>query len=146
MIRPLVDLSRQIRTQTLKTLVSCSASQSRHCFLNSYSCRKKKTEFVEESFLASYQDSVPEHSALSEKAFLAKHSILMLNDSPYMPDVVACDFHLSPMFSSELKGTRFKRGELVKSKAAETLTELSKEYIQHCFTQRKNLMERCRNR
>jgi histone-lysine N-methyltransferase SETMAR len=53
-----------------------------------------------------YHDNAP--CALSVREFLAKHSIPMVPQPPYSPDLAPCDFFLFPRLKSTLKGKRFQ--------------------------------------
>jgi hypothetical protein len=55
-----------------------------------------------------HHDSAPRHAALSDREFLAKHSILVVPHPPYSPDLAPCDFFLFPRLKSTLKGKRFQ--------------------------------------
>jgi transposase len=46
--------------------------------------------------------------ALSVREFLGKHSIRVVPDPPYSPDLAPCDFFLFPRLKSSLKGKRFQ--------------------------------------
>lgn len=108
--------------------------------------RKKRPELWKNKSWILHQDNAPAHSAFSVKAFLAKHSIPVLNHPPYSPDLAPCDFYLFPKVKSALKGTRFETVEAVKEKAASVMNELTEEDFQHCFGKWKTRMERCRDR
>lgn len=101
---------------------------------------------MEEQVLMLHQYNAPAHSALSVKAFFAKHGITVLDHPPYSPDLAVCDFFLFPEIKSELKGTIFEDVKAVKSKTMDVLNKLTKAGFQHCFEQWKVCMERYRHR
>ena len=93
-----------------------------------------------------HQDNAPAQNALSIKTFLTKHTITMLELSPYSPDLAPCDFFLFPKIKSALKGSRFESVDAVKAKAAEFMNKLPEDDLQHSFQQWKIRMEQCRDR
>ena len=52
-------------------------------------------------------DNVPSHSSALVLAFLEKHRISQVCQSPCSPDLAPCDFWLFPKLKSTLKGRRF---------------------------------------
>jgi hypothetical protein len=53
---------------------------------------KKKTRMWKNGSWVLHHDNMPAHNVLSLKTFLAKHKILMLEHSPYSPNLAPCDF------------------------------------------------------
>jgi hypothetical protein len=51
--------------------------------------------------------NAPAHSTAFVQAFLAKHYIIQVIQSPYSPDLVPCDFWLFSQLNLPLKGRRF---------------------------------------
>jgi len=54
-----------------------------------------------------HHDSAPAHDALRVSEFLAKNSITKMDNPPYSPGLVPCDFWLFPKLKNVLKGQRF---------------------------------------
>jgi len=92
-----------------------------------------------------HQDNVLAHNALSDKTFLTKHKITVLEHPPCSPDLAPCDFILFPELKSALKGSRFESIGAVKAKATELMNKLSEDDLQHCFQQWKIRMGHCRD-
>ena len=48
------------------------------------------------------------HHISCMQSFLVKHQITQVTQCPYSPDLVPCDFWLSPKLKSPLKGKKFE--------------------------------------
>ena len=55
-----------------------------------------------------HHDNVPVHASRLVQSFWAKHQITQVTQPPYSPDLVPCNFWLSPKLKSPLKGKRFQ--------------------------------------
>lgn len=108
--------------------------------------RKKRPDLWRRKSWILHQDNAPAHTASRIKEFLAKNSTSVLEHPPYSPDLAPCDFYLFPKIKSKLKGTRFASVDAVKEESSQLLNSLSSDDLQHCFTQWKLRMERCRDR
>jgi len=51
-----------------------------------------------------HHDNAPAHSALMVREFLARNSITVLEQPPYLPDFALCDFFLFPKCKLVLRG------------------------------------------
>ena len=61
-----------------------------------------------------HHDIAPAHSALSIRQFLVERNVLILEQSPYLPDFAPCDFFLFPKLKGVIKGTQFPDVEVIK--------------------------------
>jgi histone-lysine N-methyltransferase SETMAR len=52
-------------------------------------------------------DSVPSHSALVAKIFLARHGVVKIIHPPYSPDLAPVDYFFFSTVKTALKGKRF---------------------------------------
>lgn len=82
-----------------------------------------------------HQDNALAHDVLSVKRYLAAKGTPVIENPPYSPDSVPCDFYLFLKILSVLKGIRFESMEEVKQKPTELLKALAKEDFQNCFDQ-----------
>ena len=89
-----------------------------------------------------HHDNAPVHSALRTREFMAKHSITVLPHPPYSPDLVPCDFFLSPMLKRPLKG-RFETILEIKANATKEFKGIKKEAYLDCICKWKHRWERC---
>ena len=55
-----------------------------------------------------HHNNAPTHTSHLVQNFLAKHQITQVTQPHYSPDLVPCDFWLSPKLKSPLKGKRFQ--------------------------------------
>ena len=60
---------------------------------------------------------VPAHSSNLVQQFLSKHSIALLRQPPYSPDITPCDFCMFPKLKKPLKGQRFDDKTTVENNA-----------------------------
>jgi hypothetical protein len=75
--------------------------------------------------------------------FLAKHSIPVVRQAPYSPDMAPCDFWLFPKFKMPLKGTRFQSREGIMWNAMAQLNTIPKDAFQKCFKQWRDHWDKC---
>ena len=75
-------------------------------------------------------------------SFLSKHSIALLRQSPYSPDIVPCDFWLFPKLKKPLKGQRFDEKTTVENNATSVPKAIPKSKFQDCFEKWKHRWNR----
>ena len=85
---------------------------------------------------------VPAHSSNLVQQFLSKHSIALLRQPPYSPDITPCDFWLFPKLKKPLKGQRFDDKTTVENNATSVLKAIHKSEFQDCFEKWKHRWNR----
>ena len=80
-----------------------------------------------------HHDNAPAHSSNLVQQFLSKHSIALLRQPPYSPDIALCDFWLFPKLKKPLKGQRFDDKTTVGNNATSVLKAIPKSEFQDCF-------------
>ena len=75
--------------------------------------------------------------------FLAKRNITVVQQAPYSPDMVPCDFWLFLHLKMYLKGTRFESRDDIIRNATAKLYSTRKEAFHKCLEQRRNRWEKC---
>ena len=78
-------------------------------------------------------DNAPSHSSNLVQQFLSKHSVALLRQPPYSPDIAPCDFWLFPKLRISLKGQRFDDKTTVENIATSVLKAVPKSEFQDCF-------------
>jgi hypothetical protein len=71
-----------------------------------------------------HRDNAPAHSSHLIQSFLAKHSIPVVSQAPYSPDMTPCDFWLFPKLKRLLKGSRFDSHKDIMRNAMKELRSL----------------------
>ena len=80
-----------------------------------------------------HHDNAPAHSSNLVQQFLSKHSIALLRQPPYSPDITQCDFWLFPKIKTPLKGQRLNDETAVENNATSVLKAIPKCEFQDCF-------------
>ena len=80
-----------------------------------------------------HHDNAPAHSSNLVQHFLSKHSIALLRQPPYSPDIAPCDFWLFSKLIKPLKGQRFNDKTTVENNATSVLKAIPKSEFQDCF-------------
>ena len=70
--------------------------------------RRKKPELKAENNLILHQDNTPPHKAKIVVHYLIKHSVNLLEQAPYSPDMAPCDFLIFLKLKMPLRGKRFE--------------------------------------
>jgi hypothetical protein len=81
-----------------------------------------------------HHDNAPAHSSHPIQCFLAKHSIPVVHQTPYSPDMAPCDFWLFPKLKRPLKGSCLDSHQDIIRNAMKELRCLA-EAFQTCFQQ-----------
>ena len=89
-----------------------------------------------------YHDNAPAHLSNLVQQFLSKHSIALLRQSPYSPDIAHCDFWLFPKLRKPLKEQRFDDKMTVENNATSVLKAIPKSEFQDCFEKWKHRWNR----
>ena len=76
---------------------------------------------------------MPAHSSNLVKQFWSKHSIALLREPPYSPDIAPCDCCLFPKLKKPLKGQQFDDKTTVENNATSVLKAIPKSEFQDCF-------------
>ena len=84
---------------------------------------------------APHHDNAPAHTAHSIQIFLARHSIPVVQQPPYFPNMAPCDFWLFPQLKTAMKGKRFEDIDAIKKNATSTLKAIPKDSFKKCFQQ-----------
>jgi transposase len=71
-----------------------------------------------------HHDNAPAHSSHLIQSFLVKHSIPVVRQAPYSPDMAPCDFWLFPKLKRPLKGSCFDSREDIMQNATKELRSL----------------------
>jgi hypothetical protein len=89
-----------------------------------------------------HHDNAPAHSSHLIQTFLAKHSIPVVRQAPYSPDMAPCDFWLFPFlkWKMPLKGARFE--DTMRNVTAQ-LNTIPKDAFLKCFQQWRNRWAKC---
>lgn len=90
-----------------------------------------------------HHDNAPAHSSHLIQRFLAKHTIPVVRQAPYSPDMAPCDFWLFPKLKMPLKGTRFESREVIMQNATEQLRTIPQNEFQRCFGQWQQRWGKC---
>ncbi|XP_060761402.1 protein unc-13 homolog A [Neoarius graeffei] len=98
------------------------------CLLRSV-CEKRRELWQDNSWLLHY-DNAPAHNALSIRQFLAEKNIAVLEQPPYSPDLVPCDFFLFPKLKGVIKGPNFPDMETIKRAVTMELQRIPGESFQ----------------
>jgi hypothetical protein len=77
------------------------------------------------------------------REFLARNSITVLENSPYSPDLVPCDFFLFPKCKFVLRVQHLGDVMTIKSETTSLLKGLREEEFQGCFQQWKRRWDKC---
>jgi hypothetical protein len=87
-----------------------------------------------------HHDNAPAHFLHLIRTFLANHSIPVVRQAPYSPDMALCDFWLFPFpkLKMPLKGARFESRENIMRNATAQLNTIPKDAFQKCFQQRRD--------
>jgi transposase len=75
--------------------------------------------------------------------FLAKHSIPVIQQPPYSPDLAPCDFWLFPQLKMVLKGKRFNGIETIHANTTKHLENIPKNSYKKMFQQWQNRWHNC---
>ena len=79
------------------------------------SVREKRRELWETRSCLLHHFNAPAHNALGIRKLLAKNNIAVLEQPPYSPDLVPCNFFLFPKLKEVIKGTRFQDSKAIKT-------------------------------
>ena len=83
-------------------------------------------------FTLLHHDNAPARNALGIKEFLGKNIIAVLEQPPYSPNLVPCDFFLFPKLKEVIKGTRFQDSKAIKTTVTRELRAIPEESFQEC--------------
>jgi len=97
------------------------------------SVRQKQLEKWRDNDWTLHHDNAPAHTSYLVQQFLAKHGTAQLQQTPYSPDLVPCDFFLFLRLKKFLKGHRFEATEDIKRNSTKTLLDILKEEFAKCF-------------
>ena len=86
-----------------------------------------------------HHDNTPAHSALSIRQFLTGRNVPTLEQPPYSPDLVPCDFFPFP----KLKGTQFPDVEAITRAVTTELRRIPEEAFLGCIEAWKKRMDKC---
>ena len=89
-----------------------------------------------------HHDNAPAHSSNLVQLFLSKHSIALLRQPPYCPDIASCDFWLFPKLKKPLKGQRFDDKTKIENNATSVLKAIPESEFQDCFEKWKHRWNR----
>jgi transaldolase len=93
----------------------------------------KRTQKRAAGAKALHHDNAPAHTTHSIQVFLASHSIPVVLQTPYSPDMAPCGFWLFPLSKTLLKGKRFEDTDAIKKNVASTLNTISKTLSKYVF-------------
>jgi [histone H3]-lysine36 N-dimethyltransferase SETMAR len=88
-------------------------------------------------------DNAPAHRSVIVQQYLAKHSVTVLPQPPYSPDLAPCDFSLFPRMKDALKGRRFSSANDVKAAATEALKDVSRNGFLETFQKLYERWQKC---
>jgi len=92
---------------------------------------------------ALHHENAQAQTAHSIQVFLASHGIPVVQQLPYSPDMVPCDFWLFPHLKTVLNGKRFEDIDAIKKNATSTLNIIPKDSFQKCFQQWQDCWKQC---
>ena len=92
---------------------------------------------------ALHHDNAPAHTAHSIQVFLASHDILVVQQTPYSPDMAPCDFWLFPQLKTVMKVKRFEDTDTIKKNATSTLNTIPKDSFKKCSQQWQDRWKQC---
>lgn len=90
-------------------------------------------EYWEQGVWSLLHDNAPAHICKIVRDFLAKIRIMVLDHSPYSPDLAPCDFWLLPKSKLATKGKRFDTILNIKTASAAMLKAIPKNEFQKCL-------------
>lgn len=105
--------------------------------------RRKRPNLWKSGMWKLHQDNAPAHSSQLVQTFLAKHSIPVVRQAPYSPDMAPCDFWLFPKLKMPLKGTRFESRDDIMRNTTMELNSIPKEAFKRCFQQWYDRWDKC---
>ena len=105
--------------------------------------RRKRRELWKDKSWVLHHDNAPAHTSLMVSKFLKKHSIPVLPQPPYSPDLAPCDFYLFKKLKTPMKGKRFDTREDIMKTATEALYLIPKNEFQKCFEDLKHRWAKC---
>lgn len=82
-------------------------------------CRKRPDLWKNNSWILHHDNALPHISTLVCE-FLTKNSTNVIDQAPYSPDMVPCDFFLFPKLKLPLRGRRFESTEAIKQNSKAT--------------------------
>ena len=104
--------------------------------------RRKRPHFQSSGDWLLRYDNALAHSSNLVQQFLSKHSIALLRQLPYSPDIAPCDFWLFTEPKKPLKGQRFDDKTTVENNATSVLKAIPKSEFQDCFEKWKHRWNR----
>jgi len=107
------------------------------------SVRRKRPEKWQDGDRILHHNNAPAHTSHLVQQFLAKHGTAQLQQPPYSPDLVPCDFFLFPRLKKVLKGHRFEATEDIKLNSTKTLLDIPEEEFTKCFHQWQKRWAKC---
>jgi hypothetical protein len=90
-----------------------------------------------------HHDNALCHAALSVREFLAKHSIPVVPQPPYSPDLAPCNFFLFPWLKSTLRGKRLQDVAEIQLNTTWQLQAIPKQAYQTCIEKWKDHGNHC---
>ena len=107
------------------------------------SVRKKRRELWVTRLWLLHHDNAPAHNALEIREFFDKNNIAVLEQPPYSPDLVPCDFFVHPKLKKVIKGTRFQDSEAIRTAVTREIQAIPEEYFQECVEELQRRLEKC---
>lgn len=104
--------------------------------------RKRNDLWVDNSWIL-HHDNAPSHKAIIVNEFLAKHSVNIIEQPPYSPDLAPCDFFLFSKLKFPLRGMRFESIDDIKTNATRELKAIPETAYQKCFAEWKKRWHMC---
>ena len=80
-----------------------------------------------------HDDNAPSHRAAVVTIFKAKNATNTIDQPPYLPNLVSCDFFLFPRLKLSFRGTRFDSIEAIKQNSWENLKAIPECAYKKCF-------------
>lgn len=95
-------------------------------------CRKRADLWKNNSWIL-HHDNAPSHKAIVVQEFLAKNSTHVIDQAPYSPDMVPCNFFLFPKLKLPLRERHFESIEAIKENSLKELKAIPQSVYEKCI-------------
>lgn len=88
-------------------------------------------------------DNAPAYNAGTVRKFLMKKNVVVLNHSPYSPDLAPADYFLFPKLKLKLKGRRFEDVATIQANVTRELYSIPQADFEHALKRLAYRSQRC---
>ncbi|EFN89558.1 Histone-lysine N-methyltransferase SETMAR, partial [Harpegnathos saltator] len=105
--------------------------------------RRVRAEYREPGSWFLLHDNAPSHKAIMAREFLTKKGIIVIDHSPYSPDLAPCDFWLFPKLKLAMKGNRFDTILVIQKTSTAILKAIPADEYKKCCEKFVERFQRC---